>query len=144
MGRMLERDDVIVLFDGGCGFCSWWVRTAVRHERDSKMRFAPLDSDVGRALRERHGLGLGSLDSVVLIEGGRAYTESDAALRIVARFRSPWRWLRALGVVPRPLRDGVYRLIARHRRRLMGAGSCELPDELTRSRFVRSLDDLVP
>jgi predicted DCC family thiol-disulfide oxidoreductase YuxK len=76
------------------------------------------------AFADRHGAGArvedgAPADTVVLEEGGRVFTRSDAALRILRRMRWPWSWIGAAGLaVPRPLRDAAYRWVARHRHRL--------------------------
>ena len=76
-------------------------------------------------------------DSVVLIEDGRVYTRSTAALRIVRRLVFPWPLIYALMVVPRPLRDMVYDLIARHRYWWFGKrDACMVPTPEIRARFL--------
>ncbi|WP_435193832.1 thiol-disulfide oxidoreductase DCC family protein [Natronomonas sp. EA1] len=131
-----DREHPVVLFDGVCSLCDWSVRFILDHERaGSELHFASLQSEVGTALLEEHGLGGDYFDSLVYLDG-EAHTASDGALKIAEHLETPWRWLRHLHVVPRPLRDAGYRLLARVRYRLFGKkDSCRMPDHRLRERF---------
>ncbi len=109
-------------YDADCGFCSASVRF-VAARLGSQVRFAPLLSVEAQEALRRLGLDPEALDTVVLVEDGRAFTRSEAALGVVKRLRWPWRAGAALVVVPHPLRDAVYDFVARHRSRL-GTRSC--------------------
>lgn len=127
----------IVLFDGVCNLCSGSVQFLLKRDPEGRFRFAPLQSDAGRSLLAEHGLAVDSLSSVVLIEGGRVWQESAAALRIARHLRGPWKLLRIFVIVPRPLRDLVYRWIARNRYRWFGkAETCWLPTPELEERFL--------
>ena len=130
-----ESSRAIVLFDGVCNLCNSSVHFIIARDPAARFRFAALDSAAGQRLLAESGLS-GSL-SVVLIENGRAYTRSAAALRIARRLRFPWPLLYALIVVPRPLRDAVYDWIARNRYRWFGKREvCMTPTPELRSRFL--------
>ena len=102
---------------------------------DAEARFALPAAEVERLVAGTKGTG--DPDTVVLVEDGRLYSHSSAALRIMSHLRWPWRWGRALVVVPRPLRDLVYRWIARNRYRWFGkAESCRVPTPELRARFL--------
>lgn len=130
----------IVLYDGLCGLCSRVVRFIARHDRRGRFRFAPLDSDVARALLAATTTRLPAMlpDSVILVDAsGAVLVESDAALRIAAGLDGPVRFLARLRIVPRPLRDAVYRLVARTRYRIFGRhDTCEIPAPWLRERFL--------
>ncbi|MDX6377284.1 MAG: hypothetical protein QOE98_1587 [Gaiellaceae bacterium] len=129
----------IVLYDGLCGLCSRSVRFIARHDRRGRFRFAPLDSDPARALlRDAADVPALLPDSVILVEaGGAVRVESDAALRIIGHLDGRVRHLARLQVVPRPLRDAVYRLVARTRYRIFGRREvCEIPPPWMRERFL--------
>jgi predicted DCC family thiol-disulfide oxidoreductase YuxK len=134
----VEREGPIVLFDGVCNLCDAWVRFVIDHDPGARFRFAPLQSDAAAALLARLGPSApGGGEAVVLVEGGRAWEGSDAALRIVRRLRGPWRLAGALLAVPRPLREGLYRVLARNRYRWFGRrGSCRVPAPELRARFL--------
>ncbi len=139
----------IVLFDGVCNFCNSTIQFIIDHERAAELRFAPLQSKLAEALLDRvfgaekagrllrGATGQGDPDSVVLVEGGRGYTHSTAGLRVLGRLRAPYRWLTALAVVPRAIRDVVYRWIGRNRYRWFGKSeSCRIPTPELRARFL--------
>lgn len=141
----------IVLFDGTCSLCDRTIQFVLDHERDHDLRFVALQSSLAeqllvRACGEakarsllRGANGGGDPDSIVVIEGARAFLYSDGALRIARHLRAPWGWLRAFTIVPRALRDVVYRLIARNRYRWFGrVENCRIPTEDQRARFLDS------
>lgn len=127
----------VVLFDGVCNLCNGSVQFIVRHDPAGRFRFASLQSREGQALLRRHGLDPADLFSVILVEGGRAYSRSDAALRIAGGLSGGWRAAGALRVVPRPLRDLVYGWVARNRYRWFGRqDACMIPTPELRGRFL--------
>ena len=139
----------IVLFDGVCNFCDASVNFIIGHDKAAYFRFAPLQSDEGRRLANEYGLesvtderkannsDVIPIDSVILIEDGKSYMHSTAALRILKRLGAPWSWLYAFIIVPRPLRDWAYRSFARYRYRIFGRkDQCMLPSAEVRARFL--------
>jgi predicted DCC family thiol-disulfide oxidoreductase YuxK len=137
-----DLDSPVVLFDGVCNLCNSFVRLVVRHDEAGVFRFAPLQSDIGQELLERHGLETAEFDSVVLVEAGECYTKSTAALRVCRRLDFPLSLLGPFLALPKVVRDPVYDLIATHRYRLFGkSDECQLPDPEVRERFTeRALD----
>ncbi len=141
--------DAVVLFDGVCNFCDASVNFIIRHDKAGYFKFAPLQSDEGRRLANKYGLESATaepdasesdivpIDSVILVENGRAFTHSTAALKISRRLGAPWSWMYALVVVPRPVRDWGYKLFAKYRYRLFGKkDQCMLPTPDVRARFL--------
>lgn len=125
-----------LLFDGVCNLCNGAVQFVLDHERDHELRFAALQSPEAKELLGDHPLPSG-LDSVILVEGGEVFTHSDAALRVARHLGMPWRLLSAFRVVPRFVRDAVYRFIARHRYRWFGKSeTCRIPTPELRARFL--------
>ena len=69
--------------------------------------------------------------------GGALRERSTAALRIARRLRFPVNLLAAGLIVPRPIRDFFYDLIARNRYRVWGQKEyCDLPPAGLRQRFL--------
>ena len=132
-----SMEQAVILYDSSCGLCSRSVRFVLRHDRHGQFLFAGLESETGRGLREHTDVGAASPASVLLAEKGDLYRESTAALLIVRRLGLPWSLLYGGVIVPRPLRDAVYRLVARHRYRWFGRrDSCDLPDPRHKERFL--------
>ena len=133
-----EKD--VVFYDGSCGLCHHAVRYCVRRDRDgSRFVFAPLFGETFEARIDEEARA-GLPDSiVVLTPGGELLLESDAAAHLLRRIGGGDRALgRLLQLIPRPIRDAGYRLIARIRRSIFKKPeeSCPLlPPEL-RARFL--------
>lgn len=127
----------IVLFDGECNLCNRLVRFIIKRDQHGALEFAPLQWAVSKHLiADRQA----SSETVLLIEHGKLYERSDAALRIARKLRFPWLLLYVFVVVPRPVRDAIYNWIARNRYRWFGKrDSCMTPDENSKSRFLDHL-----
>lgn len=134
----MEREHAIVLFDGVCNLCNGLVQFVIRRDpAPARFRFAALQSQAGQQLLREHGLSTVDLDTFVLIEAGVAHVRSTAALRLLKRLGLPWSLAWSFIVVPRPLRDAVYRFVARNRYRWFGVReSCMVPKPELRSRFL--------
>ncbi len=134
-----ESTAPVIVFDGVCLLCSRWVRFLLKHDSAARYRFVSMQSDSGRALLLEHGLDSGSPLSFLLVEDGRGYTDSDAIARVLHGLgRRRWRWLsHGMLLVPRWLRDPLYRFVARHRYRIFGQSrSCFVPTPDQHERFM--------
>ncbi|AII53100.1 thiol-disulfide oxidoreductase DCC family protein [Hymenobacter sp. APR13] len=129
----------IVLFDGVCNLCNGFVQFVIEHDPAGRFRFAALQSAAGQALLREYRLPAPpEPDSVVLVADGQAYTHSAAALGILAGLGGGWAVLARVGRwAPRPLRDAVYRWVARNRYRWFGRQeACWLPTPELKARFL--------
>jgi predicted DCC family thiol-disulfide oxidoreductase YuxK len=129
----------LVLFDGVCNLCSATVQFIIDRDPAGHFRFAALQSAAGAKALAEHGAApvVGDPDSVMLLEGARVYTHSDAALRVARRLTGLWPVLYAFIVVPRFMRDVLYRFIARNRYRWFGrTEACRIPTPELRARFL--------
>ena len=126
-----------MLFDGVCNLCIGSVQFIIARDPDARFRFATLQSDAAKRLLRDAGVAEPYPDSVVLVEGGRVYTRSTAALRVARRLRAPWTLAYALVIVPRPLRDWIYDVVASRRYSWFGKrAACMVPTPELRSRFL--------
>lgn len=129
-----KRGQGIILFDGVCNLCNGAVTFIIDRDPEGYFAFAPLQSETGKKLL---GIEETRLESIVLIENGERYSESTAALKIARRLRGAWPLLYGFIVVPRALRDSVYRFVAANRYRLFGkTDSCRLPTPELKKRFL--------
>jgi predicted DCC family thiol-disulfide oxidoreductase YuxK len=129
----------LLLFDGVCNFCNGVVAFVIDRDPEAVFRFASLQSESGKAALRAHGrsLPLGAPETIVLIENGRVYERSTAALRIARRLKGPSKLLWALVLVPRALRDVLYGWVARNRYAWFGrTDSCRVPTPALRARFL--------
>ena len=127
----------ILLFDGHCNLCNAWVQYIVKRDSSSTIRFASLQSGAGRRLLEEHKIDANYIDSLVLFEEERFSVSSNAALRTFSYFDGWERHLIFLSVVPRSLRDLVYRFIAKNRYKWFGRREqCMVPTPELSKRFL--------
>lgn len=126
----------IIFFDGHCALCSGWVDFVIA--RDSGLfRFLPAQSPLGEAIYAHYGFKSGDYDTNILIEQGRARVRSDGTLAMFERLGWPWRAMGVFRLIPRPVRDWGYGLIARNRLRWFGRReTCRLPLPDEQSRFL--------
>ena len=132
-----DAPHAVVLFDGVCNLCNGFVQFVIPRDPRGYFRFGALSSDAAGRLMRQAGVVPGRADSIVLIDGGQAYVRSAAALRIVRRLRFPWPLLYGLVLVPTPLRDRAYDVVARNRVRWFGQrDTCFVPGAETKHRFL--------
>ncbi len=124
-----------LVYDGSCGFCSRSVRFLLRHERRHDLLFVTRDSDLGKRLRRTYGME--AIESMLWIEGQRAYAESDAVMKAADYLGGWWSPLAILSsFCPALILNGVYKLIAKNRRRFSSGAVCPLPTAEQRNRFL--------
>ncbi|MBX2893353.1 MAG: thiol-disulfide oxidoreductase DCC family protein [Saprospiraceae bacterium] len=127
----------ILLFDGVCNLCNASVQWVLLRDHKAVFKFAALQSETGQALLRRFGLSDKNFDTVVLVDGERIFTRSDAPLEIVRRLGGVWALLFVFKIVPRPIRNAVYDWVARNRYRWFGRREeCMLPRPEWKDRFV--------
>jgi predicted DCC family thiol-disulfide oxidoreductase YuxK len=124
----------LVIYDGTCRFCHGSIDFILSREKDERLHFAWLQTEGVRAALIEGGFSLDA-DSLFLLEEGKLLEKSDAAIAISAYFRRPWSLLEKLSWLPRGLRNSIYDLIARYRKRIMGSMTCTLP-MTDRDRFI--------
>ncbi len=133
----------LVIFDGVCNLCEASVNFIIRHDAKGVFRFVPSQSELGEALQRQYAIHTAGRDTVILIQDGQVFTESDAAARIAAAFDGQWRRLGLVRWVPRPLRNWAYRRIANNRYAWFGRKDvCMMPTPELRRRFLESTADL--
>jgi predicted DCC family thiol-disulfide oxidoreductase YuxK len=127
----------VLFFDGDCAFCSASVRQAVRFDKREQVSFAPLQGEFSRKLGFEKYASEEDGTMVLLRESdGKVFMHSDGLIELARVFGGAWKLLALARVIPKPLRDLVYRSIARNRYRLMGkSAACMLPDPALRKRL---------
>lgn len=125
----------IILFDGDCNFCNYWVKYVIERDKKDKFRFTSLQSATGKELLKQYNLK-DDLETVVLIENNKAKTKSTAALHIFKGLRSIYQFVMAFIIVPKFIRDAVYSFVAKHRKRLMQNQSCIIPTQQVKDKFL--------
>lgn len=134
----------IVLYDGVCGLCNRLVQFVLQRDVHDRFRFASLQSEFAETLLKRHGADARDLDTFYVVidhrqPGERVLMRSDAILHVLNTLGGVWRLAGAGRVLPRFLRDGLYRIVARNRYRVFGKHeSCLLPSPEHRAKFLDS------
>lgn len=136
----MDTEPTIILFDGVCNLCSRSVRFVIARDPHAHFRFAALQSEAARRICTERSISMPTAlepDSIVVIADGKSLERSDAALAIAARLPLPWSLLRIFRAIPRPLRDWLYRLVAKNRYRWFGrTDACMMPTPEIRARFI--------
>lgn len=132
----------IIVFDGVCVLCNGWVRFLLRHDHAERYRFAAMQGDAGRRLLADNGLDPDDPVSFLLVEYDRGpsscvSTDTDAMRRVLAGLGGAWRLAAMSALLPRRMRDPLYRGIARNRYRWFGRhDACMVPDPAQTHRFL--------
>lgn len=140
--NLMDLPMATVFFDGLCGFCDREIQWLLRMDVEGRLHYASLQGSTAAAVRtEVPGAISDEHETIVFAErnGGelRFSYRSDAAMRILAVSGIAPTRFRALRLVPRPLRELGYRLIARFRYRLWGTlDECRVPTPDQRVRFL--------
>jgi len=127
----------VILFDGVCNFCNYWVNFAIKRDKKKKLKFAPLQGETARQLLSEYGLDTTKLSSVILVDNGKAYTQSSAAIRICKHLDGSWKLCYGFMIIPKFIRDFLYNIIARNRYKWFGKKeACMVPTPGLRERFL--------
>ena len=127
----------ILLFDGVCNLCNGVVKFIIPRDPEAIFRFAALQSAAGQALLVQYGLPVEGFESFVYIRDGRAYQRSTAALHVLRDMRGAWKLFYVFIIIPRPVRDWMYDLIARSRYSIFGrTDACMVPTPEVKGRFI--------
>lgn len=134
---MPELQHPVILFDGVCNFCNSTVNFIIRQDKEKIFRFAALQSEAGKKIKNKFGIDPAETDSFLLIENGKLYTHSTAGLKLYNRLPWYWKWTQLFWIVPAFVRDGVYKFIARNRYKWFGKKEeCMIPSPSVKERFL--------
>ena len=138
----IPESNPIVLYDGVCGLCNRLNQFLLKRDTHDRFRFASLQSDLAASLLERHGADSRDLDTVYVVldynqPGERLLARSDAIVHVVTQLNGIWKLAEVGRVLPKFVRDGLYKIVARNRYRVFGKHeSCMLPDPKDRHKFL--------
>lgn len=139
---LIASGQAIILYDCVCILCSRWSRFVIKRDHQARFRFLAVQSDMGRAMAQSHGIDRDNPETFALAMEGKVFFKSDAILAILAHMPA-WRWTSVFRIVPRRLRDWLYDRIARNRYSVFGKSqTCIMPVGQMRDRFV-DLDSAV-
>lgn len=136
---------MIILFDGICNLCNSSVRFIIKHDKRKVFKFASLQSSYGKALSLHFNLPSEGFETFVFYTRGKIYTESNAVVKIASQLGGLWKITSVLNIIPRFIRNSVYRLVAKNRYKLFGKKDiCMVPTDDVKDRFVDNLPFTAP
>jgi predicted DCC family thiol-disulfide oxidoreductase YuxK len=113
------------------------VQFVIEHDKKSVFQFASLQSNFGQEVLRKHQLNATDFDSMILLQNGKIYQRSDAALLIAKKLSGAWKLLYSFIIIPRFIRNGVYNFIARNRYKWFGKqDACMLPTPELKAKFL--------
>lgn len=129
--------DRIIVFDGVCKWCSFWVNFVIARDPFNRFRFATLQSENAQQILRSMELSTEDFSTLLLIEHGQIFVKSTAVLKVMRQLKGLWPMLYLLMVIPASLRDSTYDHVGRHRYMWMGKTKvCRMPTQDERERFV--------
>ena len=127
----------VIVFDGVCNFCNAFVNFVLKWDSPGLFRFGTLQSQPAQDILAQLHLSTRDYETFLLLENGKVFTKSTAALKVLRCLPGVWPWMYAFIIIPRPLRDMVYSVIARNRYQWMGkSDTCRVPTPEERARFI--------
>lgn len=127
----------ILLFDGVCNLCNQTVQIIIRADKKELFKFTSLQSTTGQTLLNIMNLPTSNFDSIVMIDDDKVYTKSTAALKVCRKLGGVWIVFYPLMIIPKPIRDAVYQLIAKNRYKWFGKRNhCMIPSPEIKKRFL--------
>ncbi|MEO6733782.1 MAG: thiol-disulfide oxidoreductase DCC family protein [Ferruginibacter sp.] len=131
------KETPIILFDGVCNLCNGAVNFVIKRDKRSSIKFASLQSGKGHQLMNQYNLRTDVFNSFIFIERGKVHIASTAALKVSKYLSGLWPLLYSFIIVPKFIRDGIYKWIARNRYKWFGKREqCMIPTPEMRSRFL--------
>ncbi len=137
-----QEERHLILYDGICGLCNRSVALILPRDPKGLFHYVWLQSEYARSLLAKAGRNPDLLETIYVVAdyksaSPRVLSRARAALFIIGRLESPWRFLKLFGVLPTFVLDAVYSLIARNRYRLFGRyNTCLMPNADYASRFI--------
>lgn len=127
----------IILFDGICNLCNTAVQFVIRRDNSNHFLFASSQSEEGKKILTENNLPANEMNSFILVENGKAYDQSVAALKVVRKLKGLWRFLFGFIIVPKFIRDGIYQVISKSRYQWFGRkNECMIPTPGLKAGFL--------
>jgi predicted DCC family thiol-disulfide oxidoreductase YuxK len=136
IATIIQKHDII-LFDAVCVICNSWAKFLIKYDQHSKFKLVSAQSALGEQILHYYGMSTTHYTTMVVILNGQRYTESTALLKVMQHLGLPFSLMNAGYLLPRPIRDFLYRRIALNRYQLFGTtNNCLLPSAENKSHFL--------
>ena len=106
-------EKAILLYDDKCKLCNKLMQFTKNKLKHKTITFIPLSTDKSKELLEKFSIE--HEDSIAYIQHGTCYLRSEAIIQIFSKLILPYRILKNLAILPAPLLDHCYNIIARIR-----------------------------
>ena len=134
------RQHDIILFDAVCVICNGWARFLIKYDKNIQFKLVSAQSPLGTALLEHYGMSTEHYTTMVVVKDGIWYTESTALLKAMQHLGLPFSLMTAGYVIPHPIRDFLYRVVALNRYKLFGTtNNCLIPSVENQRHFLENL-----
>ena len=132
-----KENSKVILFDGVCNLCNNSVKFIIKNDKRNIFKFAPLQSEYGINIQNRHNINTNEINSIILIDGEKIYTKSNAALHIAKGLNAPFFVFYIFIIIPVFIRNFIYDLIAKNRYKWFGKKeNCRIPTPEGREKFL--------
>jgi predicted DCC family thiol-disulfide oxidoreductase YuxK len=127
----------IILFDGVCNFCNFWVNFIIKRDKKDIYRFAAIQSATGQRILNVIGMSDTIIQTLILVDGKNYYIKSTAALKVIKNLSGPIKTLYPFILLPKFLRDFFYNAVAGYRYKIFGKrDACRVPTTEEREKFL--------
>lgn len=117
----------LILYDGVCNLCNHSIRFVIKNDKNGIFKFASLQSETGKEVLVAHHLNEENFNSFILIENGKLFFKSTAALKVVKKLSGPIKLMYIFIIIPAFLRNIIYDIVARNRYNWFGkTENCEI------------------
>lgn len=129
---------IIIFYDGPCVFCNFWIRTLCNWDKNDRLRFSSLDSDLAIKFASQREINISNKDTVIVWDQeNKIYTESRAFFKIMKTLGGFFNLILVFSIIPKFLTDGIYRLIARNRYKWFGSyETCPTPSPSFKHKYI--------
>jgi predicted DCC family thiol-disulfide oxidoreductase YuxK len=128
----------ILLFDGHCSLCNGAVDFVLKRDIRKKLLLASIQGTAGQGVLKKYELPPSYLDTLVLVEEGKVYLGSTAALRVARFLGGGWPLFYGLIIIPKGVRDRIYQWISRNRYQWFGRrDTCRIPTASESAHFLK-------
>jgi predicted DCC family thiol-disulfide oxidoreductase YuxK len=132
-----NQNKPVILFDGVCNLCNASVQFIIKRDSKKSFMFSSLQSDAAQAILLQYNLENLDFNTIILIEGGVVYDKSTAILKIIRRLSGFYKLGYIFIIVPKFIRDFVYKIISNNRYKWFGKrATCMIPTEELKLRFL--------
>ena len=137
IAEIIQKHDII-LFDAICVICNGWAKFLIKHDQKLKFKLVSAQSALGEQILQYYAMSTTHYTTMVVILNGQLYTESTALLKVMQHLGLPFSLMNAGYLIPRPIRDFLYRCVALHRYQLFGqTDNCLLPSAENKLHFLQ-------